>query len=461
MANTKVPNEFLEDNLVVAGDLTVDTSTLVVDSTNNRVGIGVTNPQYALDISGGLQFTGESKLNGGYWLGDSTYGFRINKSDNTINNFIVREDGLSWNRDDLLVGKSSYSDTGSQNARLDVSHDAACIAQFDTTSANGGYIAISVSDSGKGYIGTGSNIGAANTSDLMVRAVTGDLHFKTDQNGTDAIVELANDTATNIHNGIKIYNSTDRNNYTRYFHIGRRNVSSAGLLAYYDPNNSHCDDNSGSSIIDLSGNGYTLTKASTFTHQSGSARSYWSGDGSANAYAGGSVPFTAYAPIHLSYWVIWEDVNNFNNSYQLSGWQGANSYCYIGGVKEGTSSAAWLYGYVGNGTNIPSDQSSSTNRNSTVNSDEWVYLTIQAGWTNSSQGNRTTGRTEVYLNGTLVDSKASQQMAQASSTNFFLGKVSGGYQLNGAIGAAVVYKRTLTQAEILDNMRVHQELYMI
>lgn len=51
MANTKVPNEFLEDNLVVAGDLTVDTDTLVVDSTNNRVGIGASNPDTPLTVS--------------------------------------------------------------------------------------------------------------------------------------------------------------------------------------------------------------------------------------------------------------------------------------------------------------------------------------------------------------------------------------------------------------------------
>ena len=36
----------------VTGDLTVDTSTLKVDSTNNRVGIGTTSPSYKLDVSG-------------------------------------------------------------------------------------------------------------------------------------------------------------------------------------------------------------------------------------------------------------------------------------------------------------------------------------------------------------------------------------------------------------------------
>ena len=40
----------------ISGDLTVDTSTLKVDSTNNRVGIGTATPAQSLDIaSGNLQ----------------------------------------------------------------------------------------------------------------------------------------------------------------------------------------------------------------------------------------------------------------------------------------------------------------------------------------------------------------------------------------------------------------------
>jgi hypothetical protein len=41
-------------SLTVSGDLTVDTSTLKVDSTNDRVGIGTTNPQSALHLIGNV-----------------------------------------------------------------------------------------------------------------------------------------------------------------------------------------------------------------------------------------------------------------------------------------------------------------------------------------------------------------------------------------------------------------------
>ena len=57
MANTKLPARLLDTSavpeLTVTGDLTVDTSTLKVDSTNNRIGIGTTSPSQRLHVDGG------------------------------------------------------------------------------------------------------------------------------------------------------------------------------------------------------------------------------------------------------------------------------------------------------------------------------------------------------------------------------------------------------------------------
>jgi hypothetical protein len=50
-------------SLTVSGDLTVDTSTLKVDSTNNRVGIGLTNPANTLEIQHGTIGTGNGSNN--------------------------------------------------------------------------------------------------------------------------------------------------------------------------------------------------------------------------------------------------------------------------------------------------------------------------------------------------------------------------------------------------------------
>ena len=54
MANTKLPARLLDTSAIpalnVTGDLTVDTTTLKVDSTNNRVGIGIASPSVNLEV---------------------------------------------------------------------------------------------------------------------------------------------------------------------------------------------------------------------------------------------------------------------------------------------------------------------------------------------------------------------------------------------------------------------------
>ncbi len=58
------------DELTVTGDAQIDTTTLVVDSTNNRVGIGTASPTTALDVTGtvtadGLDVQGDGTISGG------------------------------------------------------------------------------------------------------------------------------------------------------------------------------------------------------------------------------------------------------------------------------------------------------------------------------------------------------------------------------------------------------------
>jgi hypothetical protein len=49
--------------LTVSGDVTVDTNTLHVHSTNNRVGVGTTSPSYKLDVNGDIRTTGAFYIN--------------------------------------------------------------------------------------------------------------------------------------------------------------------------------------------------------------------------------------------------------------------------------------------------------------------------------------------------------------------------------------------------------------
>ena len=54
IAGTKVSPDFGSQNIVTTGGLTVDTNTLVVDATNNRVGIGTSSPSSLLHLSSNL-----------------------------------------------------------------------------------------------------------------------------------------------------------------------------------------------------------------------------------------------------------------------------------------------------------------------------------------------------------------------------------------------------------------------
>ena len=59
-------------SLAVSGDLTVDTSTLKVDSANNRVGIGTTSPAYPLSVSGAVEIRTANAL---HWRDGSNTSF--------------------------------------------------------------------------------------------------------------------------------------------------------------------------------------------------------------------------------------------------------------------------------------------------------------------------------------------------------------------------------------------------
>lgn len=51
-------------NATLSGNLTVDTNSLYVDSTNNRVGVGTTTPSVALEVNGTVQSSGLNDSSG-------------------------------------------------------------------------------------------------------------------------------------------------------------------------------------------------------------------------------------------------------------------------------------------------------------------------------------------------------------------------------------------------------------
>jgi hypothetical protein len=249
--------------------------------------------------------------------------------------------------------------------------------------------------------------------------------------------------------------ATDGSSRDRYTASALPKISTVGLIGYWDPSKANAY--SGSTMNDFSPSGSNdLTMGTGITFTSTADQSYWDFDGTTNANAYANIGLAAYRAASFSYWVNWDDVNNLNSGYQLNGVQTGNHYMYIG-VQQGTNDAARLYGYIGYGIELPTNTATG---NAYVNSNEWVYLTIQIGHGNSTLTNRTQGRAEVYLNGALVTRQNVTNLPTVAATNFYLGRVDGGYYLNGKLGPAVVYHRTLHQWEILENMKVHAPMYL-
>lgn len=61
---TSIGNNILTNTMNILGNLTVDSGTFFVDTSNDRVGIGTMLPGYTLDVAGDINFTGNLTQNG-------------------------------------------------------------------------------------------------------------------------------------------------------------------------------------------------------------------------------------------------------------------------------------------------------------------------------------------------------------------------------------------------------------
>jgi hypothetical protein len=117
IADNAVTSAKLDTNIAIDGDLTVDTSTLKVDSTNNRVGIGTASPaDVPLSVfSGGAGTNGQLKLGydgSNYWqIG------RLDPAGTGSGNFQFKPNGGTSVLDvdtsgNLLLGQTSQTNAG-------------------------------------------------------------------------------------------------------------------------------------------------------------------------------------------------------------------------------------------------------------------------------------------------------------------------------------------------------------
>lgn len=103
----------------VVGDLTVDTTTLHVDSTNNRVGIGTASPSVALDVSQASARIkvqdGTDQLNIGLWDGTN---YRIEGDSNR--KLLI----TSYHTDGIHLGDSGTSDLVIKGSKVGIGTDS-------------------------------------------------------------------------------------------------------------------------------------------------------------------------------------------------------------------------------------------------------------------------------------------------------------------------------------------------
>jgi len=122
---SKIDPNFGSQNIVTTGDLTVDTTTLHVDSSNNRVGIGTTTPNNTLDVNGGIVCSPNTDGKNTFEL--STHGFdegrlSIKNVDTTTIQF--RAGGDSFIKGGHLdLASDSYSLRLGASQDLQISHN--------------------------------------------------------------------------------------------------------------------------------------------------------------------------------------------------------------------------------------------------------------------------------------------------------------------------------------------------
>jgi hypothetical protein len=163
-------------NLTMSGDLTVDTNTLFVNSTNNRVGIGTTSPSYKLSILEGgsnfIQFADGADAVVGSIIGrSSSKDLRIQNSENantafwTNNTERMRIDSSG----NLLVGKTS-SNTSTAGIELRATNQVTITRSSNTPliinrlSSNGEFLKFQKDGTNQGVIGTTGNFYIADDS---------------------------------------------------------------------------------------------------------------------------------------------------------------------------------------------------------------------------------------------------------------------------------------------------------
>ena len=182
----------------ITGDLTVDTSTLKVDSANNRVGIGTASPADTLDVNGritALRYLSSSSNaslpsfavsagNGAYNSGTNEIGFSINSTS-----------AMTLNATGLGVGTSPavLLDIQSASAVIRATSSTGTNTSFAAFGNTGGAVRVGAENSAGGGLFTGSS---------AYSAVLGTTGAYSAHIGTNGVVRATVDATGNVGIGV-------------------------------------------------------------------------------------------------------------------------------------------------------------------------------------------------------------------------------------------------------------------
>jgi len=178
--NTNLGNA-TSDTIAVTGILNVDSGTLYVDPTNNRVGINDSSPSEALDVvgnalvSGTLGVTGNSTLSGNLSVDGNTTLGNASGDNFTINgNAVSIPNGLNIDSNTFVVDATNNRvgiGTSTPSERLDIRNTSSVYQRIESSNAGSGAGTIYKNNGSQFYVGAGPSSGLNNFD--IVNATSG------------------------------------------------------------------------------------------------------------------------------------------------------------------------------------------------------------------------------------------------------------------------------------------------